>query len=394
MEKAISKNTFFGLYKLSLLVFFLNSMHPWFLLGVPPVLISLYFFCVTAYASTKGYFKIGDNGYAILMCSLMYLWIARKSNFFGITEAVINAYIVGTLICLNRFLLIECLKFITKWLSIIVGISALFYIIFLVGISLPHFETPLGETSRKASLDNYYFFVVVPGLFGFTRFYSIFLEPGYLTLGVAPILFLYKYNIKNKYILILLFGQLLSFSLAGIFLLFFGFFYVLICGKTKGKVKKICSAFLFIGVLFAFAYNYLGEDYLDQTIFRRIQFVDGKLSGDDRSSVYLDSQYDKLMESDDYLVGMDFDVTLSEKGVSGYKLFVVENGFIGLILVVAAYLSLISIKNFRLNLSMGTIILCLLLLYQNSYPWAVCVLFPAICAKYAFKNDVAEYLKS
>lgn len=136
-----------------------------------------------------------------------------------------------------------------------------------------------------------------------------------------------------------------------------------------------------------------GYEYFYNTIFSRLIIENGTLSGDDRSSLYLDSVYDSMMKTSSLWTGTYFDVSFSEKGVSGYKLFAVQNGIIGVIIVVFAYLSLISFKKIRFNYLTGFVILCLLLLYQNSYPESMCILFTGACAIYVLDKENNELLE-
>lgn len=393
MEYQLSKDKFYIYYKISLFVYFINSMHPWFLLKIPAVWISLIFFAISMIAYNKNYFYKNIRKGSVFCFFLMFMWIKKDGNFFGITEGLLNAVVFGTILNLKEELMIDCLKFITKWLALIVLVSGVFYILFLLGVNLPHTTLSLSENARKDGLENYYFFVFTYEMFGMTRFYSIFLEPGYLTLGVAPLLFIYKYDVKNKYILLLLLSQLLSFSLAGLILLFWGFFYCTLCGKEKGKLKKIMGGILVLLLGFIALYNLFGYEYFYNTIFSRLIIENGTLSGDDRSSLYLDSVYDSMMKTSSLWTGTYFDVSFSEKGVSGYKLFAVQNGIIGVIIVVFAYLSLISFKKIRFNYLTGFVILCLLLLYQNSYPESMCILFTGACAIYVLDKENNELLE-
>lgn len=393
MEYQLSKDKFYIYYKISLFVYFINSMHPWFLLKIPAVWISLIFFAISMIAYNKNYFYKNIRKGSVFCFFLMFMWIKKDGNFFGITEGLLNAVVFGTILNLKEELMIDCLKFITKWLALIVLVSGVFYILFLLGVNLPHTTLSLSENARKDGLENYYFFVFAYEMFGMTRFYSIFLEPGYLTLGVAPLLFIYKYDVKNKYILLLLLSQLLSFSLAGLILLFWGFFYCTLCGKEKGKLKKIMGGILVLLLGFIALYNLFGYEYFYNTIFSRLIIENGTLSGDDRSSLYLDSVYDSMMKTSSLWTGTYFDVSFSEKGVSGYKLFAVQNGIIGVIIVVFAYLSLISFKKIRFNYLTGFVILCLLLLYQNSYPESMCILFTGACAIYVLDKENNELLE-
>lgn len=381
MGNQVAKDKFFIFYKICLFFFFINSMHPWFLLRIPSVWISLVFFSVSMLAYNKNYFYKNIRKGAVFCFFLMFMWIKKDGNFFGLAEGVLNAIIFGMILNLKEELMVDSLNFITKWLALIVFVSGVFYILFLLGINLPHTTLSLSENARRDNLENYYFFVFASEMFG-TRFHSIFLEPGYLTLGVAPLLFIYKYDVKNKYILLLLLSQLLSFSLAGLILLFFGFFYCALCGKEKGKLQKIMGGILVLLLGFVILYNLFGYEYFYNTIFSRLIIEDGTLSGYNRSSLYLDSVYDSMMKTSSLWTGTYFDVSLSEKGVSGYKLFAVQNGIIGVALVVLAYVSLVGIKKIGFNYLTGFIILCLLLLYQNSYPESMCILFTGACAIY------------
>ena len=380
---------FYLIYRVSLFVYFINSMHPWFLLKVPSVWISLAFFVISIIAYNKKYFYKNRRNGAVLCFFLMFMWIKKDSNIFGIAEGFLNFLIFASLLNLKEARMIDCLRFITKWLALILIVSGVCYLLFLSGVSLPHTTLFLSENSRKGSLENYYFFVFAYEMFGMPRFYSIFLEPGYLTLGVAPLLFIYKYNVKNKYILILVLAQILSFSLAGLILLFFGFFYCSICGIEHGKLKKNVFGILVILLGFIGLYNLLGYDYFYNTIFSRLVIENGTLSGDDRSSLYLDQVYNNMMQTDAKWIGTYFDVTFSEKGVSGYKLFAVQNGIIGVVLVILAYISLVSINKLCFNYLTGFVMLCLLLLYQNAYPESMCILFTGAGAIYALdlNND-------
>ncbi len=387
METLVRKDKFYLLYRICLFIYFINSMHPWFLLKIPMVWISIAFFAITIIAYNKNYFYKNIRKWSVFCFFLMFMWIKKDSNIFGIAEGLLNALIFGSILNLREELIIDCLKFVTKWLALILVVSGGFYLLFLLGVDLPHTTLALSENSRKGSLENYYVFVFAYEMFGMPRFYSIFLEPGYLTLGVAPLLFIYKYNVKNRYVLILLLSQLLSFSLAGLILLLFGFVYCVICGGEKGKMKKILFGILVMSSVLIALYNLLGYDYFYNTIFSRLVIENGTLSGDDRSSLYLDQVYNNMMRTSSMWVGTDFDVSFSEKGVSGYKLFAVQNGIIGVVLVMLAYISLASVNNLRLNYLTGFVILCLLLLYQNSYPESICILFTGACANYVLNQN-------
>lgn len=361
-------------------------MHPWFLLNVNSIYVSLFFLFITSLAYIYDYFKKPNKTIAVLFIALLYLWLARDANLYGFINALVNYIIVVSLISLRKNILTSCLSFIVKALAIILFVSMICYVLYLFHVPLPHTTIVMGENSLFSTLENYYTFVFIKNSIGATRFFSIFLEPGYLTLGIAPLLFLYKYNVRNKYIAILLAAQILSFSLAGIILLAFGLTYCVLLGSGKGRILTLFKSLLVITIFCIPLYNVLGREYFDEKIFNRLEIVNGKLAGDDRYSLSLEHKYDKLIESSDKWIGTYYDTKSSESGNSGYKLFVVQHGVIGLLLVVLSYLSFIS-KWKKFNYEAGLVVLCLLMLSQNSYPTAACVIFPVICGSSVFNES-------
>lgn len=64
---------------------------------------------------------------------------------------------------------------------------------------------------------------------------------------------------------------------------------------------------------FVALYNLLGYEYFYNTIFSRLIIENGTLSGDDRSSLYLDSVYDSMMKTSSLWTGTYFDVSFLKK---------------------------------------------------------------------------------
>ena len=87
-----------------------------------------------------------------------------------------------------------------------------------MGISLPF--TYVDNSDLGYTGNNYYLFVVDHDIVYFPRFRSIFAEPGHLTMGIIPLLFANRFNLKNKFVVILLLIEIFTFSLAGFVLIF------------------------------------------------------------------------------------------------------------------------------------------------------------------------------
>ena len=382
---------FFRIYCFSVLFYVLHSMHAWFMLGIPKIWYSIFFLLITIVALTKRYFKFSTHLVPIFTFFLMFVWMKITGSLFGIIEGGINAFLFATILSLKEKYILSVLQFVTKSLSVILLISIIGFFLYKIGLPLPSTRLNTTDLLFGTNLNNFYLFVYNLSPHTFARFQSVFLEPGYLTLGVAPLLFLHKYDVRNKQVLILLFAQLLSFSLAGYIILVVGYIFSSLCSSEKGKYISLLYGLALIVIILMVMALFLGQDFFQTMILDRLQIVDGSLAGDDRSSAYLDFQYEKMMLTDDKWFGIGYDADFSDKGVSGYKLFVVQHGILGGILVVLAYIS--SVRKVGLNYNTGLVFVTLLMLYQNSYPDSMCVLFPIACAYYQFKRSSEQAAK-
>ena len=153
------------------------------------------------------------------------------------------------------------------------------------------------------------------------RFQSVFLEPGHMTMGLAPLLFVNKYNLKNRYVLILFIAQMLSLSLAGYMMMMIGYGILFLFDKQskKSKLISVLLSVILISSIASFMQNSFENNIFDDLIFRRMQFENGHFVGDNRSSIYLDRQFEDVVSSSDILTGRYFNAEMSEKGVAGYK---------------------------------------------------------------------------
>lgn len=384
--ESIQKDKFTTVYSVSLFLYYIHSMHPWFLLWLPKIWASLAILAITLYANNKNYFARQRNYLSIILFSVFFLWLKKDGNINGIIEALIDAYIFSRILSLKKDIMLYNLEFVTKWLAILVFVSAIAFIIHMIGVPLPH-QPLMGEgVFSSIETENYYLFLYSSSFNNLARFRAVFYEPGYLTLGVYMLIFLNKFNIRNKYVLILILAQLLSFSLAGLFLITVGYLFSLFFAsknKDQSHSNKLVNGLIIIGAFYVIVTTF-GVTYFEETILRRLEWVDGTIAGDNRSSLYLDGLYESMMNSADKWTGVTYNADYSEKGVSGYKLFAVQNGIIGVVLLLLSFISLIPLKKLGLNWMTGALIMIFLILYQNAYPTAFCILFPAACIKNVF----------
>ena len=90
-------------------------------------------------------------------------------------------------------------------------------------------------------------------------------------------------------------------------------------------------------VIGSFFYND-GENLIHDLIVIRLEIdEEGGLSGDNRVAGWFEDEYDSYLQSSDVFFGRDYDYSIP--GNSGYRLYIYENGLIGLFLVILLYLT-------------------------------------------------------
>lgn len=383
------KSLYLKIYYAIVFVLFIDSMVPWFTFNVNKLILESVALVLIAVVAIR--FRLFSKTYnkTLLVLFLFFcLWMARYNTFFGIINCIVHWLILATIIRLRDEYKADLIRFITKWFGILMLISLTGYVFYLIGVPMRYTYTEFGDSY---SFDNYYFFLQRE-LF---RFQGPFIEPGHLTMGLAPLLFLNKYNLKNVYVVFLFIAQILSFSLAGYISLVVGFCIISYLSNFRTVVGSVLILFFFVLGAVVFAKSYLDDEVFKILILDRLQFDEGGgLVGDDRSSYYLDQQFSKVVSSSSIITGVYFDQELSEKGVAGFKRFFVENGLIGLILLLLSYFSVLTPirKDKKTRKEVFLFILFLLmLLYQNAYPSWYFVTIPLICsAAFFLKQMIIE----
>lgn len=363
----------FLFFKFTISCLFISSLHPWFVWDINGIYLSIVACICSIWVCRSVFISISAKSFSVsIIYLILSIWTNRGMNYFGFGEILINWIVFLIILGLRNDYRRNVLVFITKCTAVILGISLPFFLIHLVGVPLPHISVT--NLSSFSSIDNYFLFVIKGSA---PRFQGPFLEPGFMTMGTAILLFLNKYKLKNKYVLVLFISQILSLSIAGYVLLIVGYFISIILANKTNRLSMLLTAFFMLLSSSMLLTNLMGEEIVEERIVGRLQWEDGKLSGDDRSSDYLDYVYENVVNSELKWVGTEWNSELSEKGVAGYKLFVVKYGYIGLLLSISLYLSSIfiieDIKKMKWQISL--VFITLLILFQNAYPtmWALLI---------------------
>ena len=312
-------------------ILFVNSMYPWVSLGINTLFFSLFGALVTYINCKKNKcIFIHSNSFITTLLFILYLWIAAHSTIFGIINQLLNFYIIKNLIHLDFKYKIDVFNSITKWFALLLLVSISFFVLFYLSIPLPH--TSLYFPELNYTFDNYYFFVYDSGEL-LPRFRSIFGEPGHLTQGLILLLVSNLYNIKNKYVFILFLAQVLTFSLAGYICMFVSY---LLCSLCNGfKIKKLIIPSIILFAIIYFMINMSHDSFFYDIIGYRFD-MDLDSGRNERIGYETEKMYNKFINSSRFLWGVDSG-TIAKIDGSGYKVYLMHYGFIGLLLTILFY---------------------------------------------------------
>lgn len=285
---------------------------------------------------------------ALLIANFAYYYTHNTISFSFLSFLNFNAVII-----ISIFVVLSSVDFKIKLLNAfdffmkcICCVSLFGWFLYLAGIPLPHYYS---DTTDFYSHEVYYLFVAGANnvLELLPRFCGMFLEPGHVGSTCCLLLFINRFDFKDKSNYIYLLAIILSLSLAAYCLLFIGF-----CLHCFLKGAHILRYILFFGILafalyiFGLTYND-GDNIFNEKIISRLIVVDGELSGDNRTSMLFDAYYEDWLKYGDVINGYgrkaygdNSGTTNILHGCASYKRFFFVNGIIGFILVSALYWSL------------------------------------------------------
>lgn len=288
---------------------------------------------------------------------LFVVFINRKrfllnSAFGGFVLMLSFSFFVGyrfqgssllALLCFSSipFLTVEekkdALSIVTKILAIIVAVSLSFWLLhffFDAGI-VAYRQLDLSIIGNVGYLDDYFFFVDNPTLM-FPRFYSIYEEPGAFAVLLSLVIIANKFDFRKKSVFILLLGLIFTYSLAGyiIMTICFTLFKVKSVG---GFLNVLVGAIVFLGLFYILFKDVEVFQYL---IFNRVFGFD-EYGLDHRTTSDLNSFYSSYISSVRSLGGMGAGYAgRTFAGGSGYKVFMIDFGWGGLISLLLIYISM------------------------------------------------------
>ena len=355
----------------------LKSMHAWFFwnVGLNEIAYFTITFCIFFYYNNPKCFDITKlRLISVFVYILAWIYISLRDGFWiGIFFVAIP---IVFFILLKSEIQAKIMTFITKAYSILFLFSVPIWILLLAGINLPNVGLISHDIWKAYEYVNHIICLKSTGIYMF-RFNCIFLEPGHTGLVAAFLLFINRFDFKNnKYLWPILIALLFTLSLAGyvLFLVSLILYNIFIINRN---VRNIIIISLFGVTLYLFFVNFNnGDNYVNNMIIERLRFVNGTIAGNNRTGLAMDSYFSKFVESHKFLKGIGIKAYINTglmEGNSGYKVFFLIYGLIGVIMTFIMYV--VFSLNFKTRESFLLLFLYSINFIQRANPyWSILLL--------------------
>lgn len=279
----------------------------------------------------------------------------------------------------------DLLRFSIKWYAIILIPGLLIYAATQI-MSIPSFGKFV-HPNYKPYL-NYIVYIKTTHDYGtLERFNSFFLEPGHQGLLDAFLIIAGRYRFRMyPWLYVIALALVVSFSLAGYLLVMLGF--VLLKINSAGKLMATVAGI----AIFVLGMQNLsgGENAFNDLIISRLEHDDSQgIKGNNRFAGNTDFVFDRMIHSTDAITGVKDKTHMNMIAGAGYKIYMINYGWIGTLLSLCFYLSVIPRRpDTRYTIAFITVLmLCFL---QRSYPAWYSWLFPYVTGIYIAKGEKDE----
>lgn len=386
-----TQNPKYILFKFSLLLLLLQSIFAWFLWETFIFTIIFAFMATFIfYFTSKGCFSFNrSNVIPIVLLVIVQLYVVKGMNTNALIAALLRIIIFSAVLLLNDRIKIDLFHFFTKAFAILLSVSLFGWILFLLGVPLPN--NPTDFNNGLYYFNNYYFFLLEISSIGvlIPRYSSVFLEPSYLGMIASFLFIANRFELKRKAVLIIFIAILFTFSLAAyIVLLISASGYIILCSKKPIRNFMIFGLFLF-SIYFYFSNLNNGDNLVNNLIFERLKYENGDLAGNNRFSPDLDVYLQQSMKTNDKYWGIGaakFRQMTWEGGNAGYKVYLLQYGIVGTLLVFLFYISMF-LSN-KSKLAWILLIAYVLIFLQAAYPLMECQLLIFITAIPTLKSII------
>ena len=324
-----------SLYLVSFIM--LCSMKPWFVWDNPAILyILIIFFILTRLPFARRINK--KHCVLLILCFILYtvVDVPHINDAKRFVEYIFRHFICTSLVIL--LLSEEKASLVKIFINFYAGVllfSTIIYVLVILGMPINSYQVSINDPYYSWGFSNSLFLILPITSFPFPRFQSIFLEPGHLGMISSLMLYMIRYNMRSWQGIIIFLSSLLSMSLAAYMLLFLG---MVIYKLSFGNLLKTITFLLMILMTCTMAYNFFPNSYFSQAILLRLEYDEDKgFKGNNRISEDFEYYYNnKFYKTEHVLLGIGGDniSTISgEGGNSSYKVFIVQYGILGLVVL-------------------------------------------------------------
>lgn len=380
-------------FKFSLFLLFIQSMYVWFLWG-QIIFVILFTLCCSFFfiISRRRIFSFNySNLVPVFLLIAIQLYVVRDNSLNAIIAALLRIFILSIIILFKDYIKIDLLNYFTKAFAILLTISLFAWILFLIGVRLPYVFSQFND--GQYLFDNYYFFMInqyAPTHLVIPRFASVFLEPGHLGMISSFLLLVNKFNFKKKEVIVLLIVTILTFSLAAYIILLTTLTLFLIENSNK-PIRNFVFWGVFIASMYLLFVNFNnGDNLINNLIIERLKFEDGTIRGNNRFSSDFNDYFKDFIQSPRNMLGLGvlkYSEMTWEAGSAGYKVYLVQHGILGTLLVFLFYLSIVLQNKNRMTWML--FIAYILIFIQASYPLWECEILIFITAIPYLRNEKA-----
>ena len=317
---------------------------PWIVWAYRLSSILQYFFTLCAFAIFLKQGRFKKNGHFFVFCLLLlYFVVFQFANTVHLSYIPIAiAFLIATQITKKEGNNVVCLT--TNYLFCGVIVSLPLWLFHQFVSPLPVFDiidvSSWKSADRALFYENHIFFICAEG-FEAMRFYSWFDEPGVLGTFSAFILWANNYNFKNFKVVTVFIGALFSFSMA---------FYILtIVGWLIYSRHSIKKLLITIAAMLVVGYSLLY--YLQDNLAFQQEIVNRVINHEDsgvnsRIGVEIEHLWDQYGHSSEIVFGLGSGSLEKYGGVSkSYQCFLLELGYVVLLLVLVSYVVLMKRKS-------------------------------------------------
>lgn len=322
----------------------------------------------------------------------LYYFIIHPS-LWGFLDALVMIVSSISIIAMSSEKKVVLLDLLKSYLTIIILVSIVGWVLFLVGVNLPYENIEVNDFHDN--VNNYYLFSMDADFYSqvFPRFSGMFLEPGQMATPCVLFIFADGGSLKDKRNLVLLVAILISFSLVAYIMLAIGYsIRSIIINRRHIFIKVLVPVCIVVGVGFVMFQEANDDNPIYAMILSRLEGDEEKgFVGNNRTNDYVDSRFEQFIKSSNRWVGLGPELAKDNwtSGSSGYKVFLLNNGLLGLIFLSFLVFFLYNVNKSRYNRLL--LLLVILAFIPRSMVTKAMWFFPIILGFYLNCKQVRIY---